>query len=155
MLLYDPRIPSCHQLGQLVKILFFKNVTSANLWALRSTNSLVLRFVIKYFSKKELTVLIAVMDQNLLVFLFLPNILKLWRHFTKKHWRYSKNDPMEQLLVWYCVLRVTYTNISNLNQSWIANDLTSFYMIQVSIKRNFRRDCILWSQEVLNFTCHT
>ena len=77
LLLYDPRIPSCHQLGQLVEILFFKNVTSANLWALRSTNSLVLKFVIKYLSKKESTVLIAIMDQNPLVFLFLPNILKL------------------------------------------------------------------------------
>ena len=35
------------------------------------------------------------------------------------------------------------------------DDLTSFYMTQVSIKRDFRKDCILWSQEVLSFTYHT
>ena len=37
---------------------------------------------------------------------------------------------------------------------WIVNDLTSLYMIQVSVKRNFRIDCILWSQEILSFTYH-
>ena len=36
--------------------------------------------------------------------------------FHKKHWRYGKNDPTEQILVWYGVLRVTYTNLSILNQ---------------------------------------
>ena len=37
---------------------------------------------------------------------------------------------------------VVYQNHS-IDMHWIANDLTSFYMIQVSIKKNFRIDCIL------------
>ena len=36
--------------------------------------------------------------------------------FHKKHWCYLKNDPTEQILVCYCVLRVTYTNLSIFNQ---------------------------------------
>ena len=36
--------------------------------------------------------------------------------FHKKHWSYLKNDSTEQILVCYCVLRATYTNVSILNQ---------------------------------------
>ena len=35
--------------------------------------------------------------------------------FCKKHWIYCKNDPMEKILVWYCVLRFTYANLLILN----------------------------------------
>ena len=49
----------------MVEILFFKNVTSAKLWALRSINCLFLKFVVKYLSNDESTVLIAMMVQNL------------------------------------------------------------------------------------------
>ena len=62
----------------MVEILFFKNVMSAKLWTLRSINCLFLKFVIKYLSNDEATVLIVMMVQNLGAFLFfLSNLLKL------------------------------------------------------------------------------
>ena len=35
---------------------------------------------------------------------------------SKKCWLHRKNDPREQILIWYCILRVTYTNFSILSQ---------------------------------------
>ena len=49
------------------------------------------------------------------LFFFLENLLKLWRHF-KENTDVIKNDLTEQILIWYCVLRVTHTNLSILNQ---------------------------------------
>ena len=77
MLVCDFRIPRRHHLSHMVEILFFKTVTSAKLWALRSMNCLFLKFVIKYLSDDESTVLIAMMVQNIWAFLFLLNLLKL------------------------------------------------------------------------------
>ena len=42
--------------------------------------------------------------------------IEIMTSFHKKHWLYLKNDPTEQALVCYCVLRVTYTNLSIFNQ---------------------------------------
>ena len=36
--------------------------------------------------------------------------------FHKKYLRYRENDPTKQILTWFCVLRVTYTNLLILNQ---------------------------------------
>ena len=50
------------------------------------------------------------MFQNLWAFLFYIKFIKIMTPFYKKHWRYRKNDPTEQSIVCYCVLRVTYTS---------------------------------------------
>ena len=65
LLSYYPKIPWRHNLGHMVETLNFKNVTSAKLWALRSTNCLFLKSTIKYLSNNGSTVLIAHVVQNL------------------------------------------------------------------------------------------
>ena len=65
LLSYDPIVPWRHHLGQMVEILYFKNVTSTKLSALRSTNCLFLKSTIKYLPKDGSTVLIAHAVQNL------------------------------------------------------------------------------------------
>ena len=47
---------------------------------------------------------------------FFANFIKIMTSFHKKCWRHCKNDPTEQTSIWYRVLRVTYTNLSILNQ---------------------------------------
>ena len=116
LLSYYPKVPWRHHLGHMVEILNFKNVTSSKLWALRSTNCLFLKSTIKYLSNNGSTVLIAHVVQNLWVYHFFTKFNKIITSFHKKYWRHGKNDPTEQILIWFCVLRVTYTNLSILNQ---------------------------------------
>ena len=56
-----------------------------------------------------------VLLQNLCPIIFLQKT-KLMTKFHKKCWLHRKNDPREQILIWYCILRVTYTNFSILSQ---------------------------------------
>ena len=106
LLSYDPRVPWRHHLDHKVESFHFKNVTSAKLWALRSTNCLFLKSKIKYLSNDGLTVLISQVAQNLWAFLF-TKFIKIMTSFHKKYWHYRKNDPTKQILTFSCVLRVT------------------------------------------------
>ena len=47
---------------------------------------------------------------------FLQNLLKLWRHLTGNANVVAKMIQRNRILIWYCVLRNTYTNLSILNQ---------------------------------------
>ena len=47
---------------------------------------------------------------------FFTKCIKIMTWFHKKCWHHYKNDHSGQILVWYCVLRVTYTNLSIFNQ---------------------------------------
>ena len=67
----DPRVLWRNHLGHRAEILYFKDVTSAKLYALRSTNSLILKSIIKYLPNNNSIVLIARAFQNLWAFLFL------------------------------------------------------------------------------------
>ena len=80
----------------MVKILFFRNLTSAQLWALSSINCLVLKFPVKYLSTNESTIFIGMRVQNKRAFTFFTNFIKIMTPFHKKHRRYRKNDPAEK-----------------------------------------------------------
>ena len=86
----------------VIIILFFKNVTSAKLCALRSINCLFLKCAIKYLSNNESTVLIKMMVQNQRAFRFYINLLKLCRHFTKNTDAIAKMTPRNKF--WYGIL---------------------------------------------------
>ena len=116
MLVCNTRIPRRHHLSHMVEILFFKTVMSAKLGALRSMNCLFLKFVIKYLSDDESTVLIAMMVQNLWAFLFLSNLLKLWRHVTKNTDVIPKMIPRNKFwygtVYWELLIR-TFQSLTN------------------------------------------
>ena len=110
LLSYDPGVLWRYHLSHRVEILYFKNVTSAKL------KTLFLKSTIRYLPNDGSIVLIAHVVQNLWAFLFSQNLLNLWRHFTRNLDVIAKMIKRNQILIWYCVLRNTYTNFSIRNQ---------------------------------------
>ena len=99
LLSYYPKVPWRHHLGHMVEILNFKNVTSAKLWALRSTNCLFLKSTIKYLSNNGSTVLIAHRVQNLWPYLFFTKFNKIITSFHKNTDIIAKMIPRNEF--WY------------------------------------------------------
>ena len=77
---------------------FSKMLTQTRLWVLMSPSFSVL---------KSTTVSIAYVTQNLWTCLFFTRFIEIMILCYKKCWGHRKNDRMEEISVWYCVLSVT------------------------------------------------
>ena len=77
---------------------FSKMLTQTRLWVLMSPSFSVL---------KSTTASIAYVTQNLWTCLFFTRFIEIMILFYKKCWGHRKNDRIEEISVWYCVLSVT------------------------------------------------